>query len=499
MDTSLYLGIGVGLALAALGAIAWRRALAARRERQRSTHGRRRGDTVDALTGLPSRNVFDERATAAMEVAENAARPGCALYAGLDDFRLVNDRHGHPVGDEVLRRVATLLQQAVGEHTLICRVAGDEFAVWLDMPLDPAKDVADRIVALFKDPIVVQDHELQLGISVGIALFPDHGTRNRIMLSAATAMRAVKAAGGHAQMVYRPELAAVQREQADLVRDLRQAVENKEFELYYQPKIDSHSRQVTAAEALLRWRHPKRGMVSPDVFIPLAERHGLIASIGDWVLDEAIKQAAAWRKFGLGLRVAVNVSGYQMRQDDFAARLERGLRSHGVAADGVTCEVAETAAMEDSVVTQRAFGRLGRLGVHVSIDEFGAGQSRLTQLQRLPARELKIDRALVAELAASTAVLAVVQAIIQMAHTLKLRVVAVGVETEAQRDQLLALGCDEMQGYLFAKPMSARALGLWAMDAPSALSPAFDSSHFKPTQTLSLGAMASTEIMSTRP
>jgi EAL domain-containing protein (putative c-di-GMP-specific phosphodiesterase class I) len=239
-------------------------------------------------------------------------------------------------------------------------------------------------------------------------------------------------------------------------------------------------------------------MVSPGVFIPLAEHHGLIASIGDWVLDEALKQAAAWRKFGLNLRVAVNVSGYQMRQDDFAARLERGLRSHDVAADGITCEIAEPAAMEDGVVTQRAFGRLGKLGVHVSIDDFGAGQSRLTKLRRLPVRELKINRALVAELAASEETRTVVQAIIQMAHTLKLRVVAVGVESEAQRDQLMALGCDEMQGYLFAKPMSARALGLWAMDAPAALSPAFDSSQFKPTQTLSVSAMTPTQVMSTR-
>ena len=499
MDISLYLGVGVGLALAALGGLAWSRMLAARRERQRSTHGRRRGDTVDALTGLPSRNVFDERASAAMEAAENAARPGCALYAGLDDFRLVNDRHGHPEGDEVLRLVAARLQHTVGERTLMCRVAGDEFAVWLDMPLEQATDMADRIVALFKDPIVVQGHEHQLGISVGVAVFPDHGTRSRIMLSAATAMRAVKAAGGHAQMVYRAELAAAQREQAELVRDLRQAVANKEFEPFYQPKIDSHSRQVTAAEALLRWRHPKRGMVSPGVFIPLAERHGLIAAIGDWVLEEAIKQAAAWRKFGLSLRVAVNVSGYQMRQDDFASRLERGLRSHDVEADGITCEIAEAAAMEDSVVTQRAFGRLGKLGVHVAVDDFGAGQSRLTKLRRLPVRELKIDRALVAELAASEEARTVVQAIIQMAHTLKLRVVAVGVESEAQRDHLMALGCDEMQGYLFAKPMSARALGLWAMDAPAALSPAFHSSQFKPTQPLSVSAMASTQLMSTRP
>lgn len=499
MDTSLYLGIGVGLALAALGTVVWKRTLAARRERQPSTHGRRRSDTVDALTGLPSRHVFDERATAAMEAAENAGRPGCALYAGLDDLRLVNDRHGQTEGEEVLRGAAALLQQAVCEHTLMCRVAGDEFAVWLDMPLDQAKDVADRIVALFKDPVVVQDRAHQLGISVGVALFPDHGTRSRIMVSAATAMRAVKAVGGNAPMVYHPELAALQREQAELVRDLRQAIGTKELELYYQPKIDSHSHQVTAAEALLRWRHPKRGMVSPDVFIPLAERHGLIAAIGDWVLDEALKQAAAWRKFGLSLRVAVNVSGYQMRQDDFAARLERGLRSHELAADDITCEIAETAAMEDTLVTHRAFGRLGKLGAHVSLDDFGAGQSSLTLLQRLPIRELKIDRTLVAELALSEQTRTIVQAIVQMGHTLQLRVVAVGVETEAQRDLLLALGCDEMQGYLFAKPMSARALGLWAMDAPAALAPAFHSSQFKPTQPLSISAMASTQLMSTRP
>ena len=500
MDMGGYLGIGVGLVLAGLAAVVWARKQAAPRpEPQPPTHGRRRSDTVDELTGMLARNVFDEQATAAMEAAERAARPGCALYVGLDGFRLVNDRHGHAVGDEVLRQAGAVLRGAAGEGTLMCRVAGAEFAFWLEQPLEQARVTADRMVELFKDPLAAQGQEHPLGISVGIAVFPDHGTRNRIMVSAATAMRAVREAGGHAHMVFRPELAAMQRDQVELTRDLRQAIGSKQLELYYQPKIDSHSREVTAAEALLRWRHPQRGVVSPEVFIPLAERHGLIGAIGDWVLDEALKQAAAWRKFGLRMRVAVNVSGYQMRQDDFANRLERGLRSHGLEANDITCEIAESVAMEDTAVTHRAFERIGKLGVHLSIDDFGTAQSSLTKLRRLPVGELKIDRAFVADLASSEEAQTVVQATVQMAHTLNLRVVAEGVETEMQRDRLLALGCDEMQGFLFAKPMSARAFGLWAMDAPSALSPAFSSSSFKETQPLSAAMMASTQLMSTRP
>ena len=223
-------------------------------------------------------------------------------------------------------------------------------------------------------------------------------------------------------------------------------------------------------------------MISPAVFIPLAERTGLIQEIGSWVLDEALRQAAAWRDKGLRMRVAINVSGHQMRAGDFVDQLERGLARHGLSAGRFTCEITETVAMEDTAATQRAFVRLGELGVHVSIDDFGTGHSSLAMLRRLPVAELKIDRAFVSDLADSEGARSIALAVMQMAKSLGLRVVAEGVETEAQRDILIGMGCDELQGYLFGKPMPAASLAVWAMDDTGAAPISFRPSLFKATE-----------------
>jgi EAL domain-containing protein (putative c-di-GMP-specific phosphodiesterase class I) len=243
---------------------------------------------------------------------------------------------------------------------------------------------------------------------------------------------------------------------------------------------------VTAAEALLRWQHPRRGYISPDVFIRLAERHGLISTIGRWVIDEACQQAAAWRDRGLRMRIAINISGHQLRQDDLVDHIEAALRRHAIPPRRMTCEITESVAMEDTRQTHAAFERLRAAGLHVSIDDFGTGHSSLASLRRLPAAELKIDRAFVTDLAGSGHARSIVQAVIQMAHTLGLRVVAEGVETEAQRDALVEMGCDELQGYLFAKPMSATALALWAEGDGDAPAPDFRPSLFDLTQPAEL-------------
>ena len=256
--------------------------------------------------------------------------------------------------------------------------------------------------------------------------------------------------------------------------------------LYYQPKLEAATLKITAAEALLRWRHPVLGLVSPGVFIPVAERHGLIGAIGDWVVDEATRQAGVWKERGLRMRVAINVSAYQMRQDDFVDRLERALLRHALHAARFTCEITESVAMEDTAATVRAFERMGRMGLHVSIDDFGTGHSSLASLRRLPAGELKIDRAFVTDLATSEDARSIARAIVQMAHTLGLRVVAEGVETAAQCEQLVAMGCDELQGFLFAKPMPAHMLELWAMDDDGPAPLQFRESLFMETQPAAL-------------
>jgi EAL domain-containing protein (putative c-di-GMP-specific phosphodiesterase class I) len=314
-----------------------------------------------------------------------------------------------------------------------------------------------------------------------VAVYPEHGSRPRLLGHANLAMRSVKLGGGASYAAFHPSMAVDLREQAELLQDLRGAIERGQLQLYYQPKIDARSLQVTAAEALLRWQHPQRGMVSPSVFIPLAEKHGLIRRIGAWVIEEACRQAAEWRARGLRMRVAVNLSGHQLRQDDLVEYIQACIARHHIRPERLTVEITESVAMEDTAHTRAAFDRLRQAGLHVSIDDFGTGHSSLAALRKLPAAELKIDRAFVTDLASSAEARNIAQAIVQMAHTLDMRVVAEGVENEAQRDLLVAMGCDELQGYLFAKPMTPTALGLWAQDDGDCGHTAFRPSLFDPT------------------
>ena len=281
---------------------------------------------------------------------------------------------------------------------------------------------------------------------------------------AALAMRSIKSNGGGGFCLYDLKMGVEVREQTMLVNDLRQALELKQFELYFQPKMDALSLQVTAAEALLRWHHPERGIVSPDIFIPLAERYGLISAIGNWVLEEACTTAARWRERGLRMRVAVNFSGYQVREEDLVDRIEAALRRHHIQPGRFTCEITESVAMEDTRVTQRTFDKMRQAGFHVSIDDFGTGYSSLGTLRKLPAAELKIDRTFVSDLEESEDARSIVKSIVDMARALGLRVVAEGVETVGQRELLIAMGCDELQGFLFSLPIPAQELERLALD-----------------------------------
>jgi diguanylate cyclase (GGDEF)-like protein len=436
---------------------------------------------TDAVTGLMSRPAFETALAQALDGERGAERSGALLYAGLDGFRLVNEGHGHAQGDKVLGAAAWRLREVCGQRVPMCRMAGDEFAIWLNADAATCEVIAGRVADGLAGGLELDGQRFAAGVSVGVALFPKHGSSAQLIARAAAAMRSVKRAGGGSHALFDPRVETEQREELKIAQDLRQAIARRELELVYQPKIDASSLQVTAVEALLRWKHPHMGMVSPARFIPIAEKHGLIEAIGNWVLEAALEQAALWRKAGLRMRVAINVSGYQMRQDNFARLLETGLRAHGLQPNRFTCEITESVAMEDTQVTRRAFARLSKLGVHVSIDDFGTGHSSLATLRRLPAQELKIDRAFVADMATDADARAIAEAVLTMARALGLRVVAEGVETPAQRDLLMQMGCDELQGYLFAKPMSARAIVLWAMDAPASLAQTFSPSLFKDT------------------
>jgi diguanylate cyclase (GGDEF)-like protein len=439
----------------------------------------------DPLTGLVTRPEFELALEEAALECDRSGAPLAVFYLGLDNFHDFNETYGLRVGDELLVQVARRLTSLVGSGPVVCRLTGDEFAMLVPGDADEAGRTATQLCSALQQPFEPVGMALLVTASVGIAMYPDHGSRPRLLAHAALAMRSVKQVGGASHGLYDPAMGVDQRNQAELVHDLRLAIEHGQLELYYQPKIDAHSLQITAAEALLRWQHPRRGMVSPTVFIPLAERHGLIGVLGNWVIAEACRQAGLWREQGLRMRMAVNLSGLQLRQDDLVQRIEAALRRHGIPAERLTCEITESVAMEDTTQTRAAFERLRLLGVHVSIDDFGTGHSSLAFLRRLPAAELKIDRAFVTDLANSAEARSIAKAIVQMAHTLELRVVAEGVETEAQRDILLELQCDELQGFLFAKPMPAFTLALWASDDRGdnglGQAAAFRSSLFDPT------------------
>jgi diguanylate cyclase (GGDEF)-like protein len=421
---------------------------------------------LDHLTGLPSRLFFESRLREAAKRCAAKSSRMAVLFIDLDGFKPVNDTFGHASGDRVLEQVGLRLKSLARNHCIAARVGGDEFLLLVTEAGAPdvVAELARGLIDTLSQPYTLDGREVSIACSVGIALYPDKGDPTKLIARADAAMYAAKRAGGARHCFYAPEMDAGTQRNFDLLRDLRRALANDEFELYFQPKIDARSGKVTAAEALLRWNHPTEGLVMPAAFITLAERAGLIGPIGNWVIEAACKQARAWRDKGLRMRVAINLSAHQMRQDDIADRITEALTRHRIHPSLLTCEITETAAMEDTGATQETFRRLGELGAHLSIDDFGTGYSSLGYLRQLPAEELKIDASFVKDLDQSADARAVIDAVIKLAHALGLKVVAEGVETVRQQTILSELGCDELQGYLFARPMSARALLLWALD-----------------------------------
>ena len=438
------------------------------------------GSNEDSLTGLPTRVFFERRLYDSAKRCDTRRGRLAVLFIDLDGFKPVNDSFGHSSGDRVLERVGKRLKAVVRGNDVVARVGGDEFVLLLNgATQESAAQTAALVIDALSKPYSIEDREVTISCSIGIALYPDRCAANKLIARADAAMYAAKRAGGSRHCFFSPEMDMDAEANFDMVRDLRQALAearpNEGLELYFQPKIDALSGKVTAAEALVRWQHPQRGLIGPDAFIPLAERSGLIVPLGNWVIEAACKQARAWRDRGLRMRVAINLSAHQMRQDDLADRIADALRRHRIHPSLLTCEITESAAMEDTGTTQETFRRLGELGAHLSIDDFGTGYSSLSYLRQLPAEELKIDMSFVKDVDRSPDARAVVDAVVKLAHALGLKVVAEGVETPRQQQALVELGCDELQGFLFAKPMTGRALLLWALADRSKLSDFRDS------------------------
>lgn len=441
----------------------------------------------DELTGLPNRLSFEGRLAQAQRQADAQQGQVALLVVALDGFKHVNEDFGHECGDRLLQRIAQRLRGLVTPHAA-ARLGGDEFLLLLqgESPAQQALVLAVQVIDAVAQPCNAHERELSVSCSVGLALYPQHGSMSALITHAGVAMRAAKGAGGSTYAVFDARMVVDTRDQAELLRDLRMALARAQLELFYQPKIHAPSAQITGVEALLRWHHPQRGTISPNIFIPMAERHGLINALGAWVIDEACRQARAWRDEGLRMRVAINLSAHQLRQRDLPQRIAQALRKHQINPDLLTCEITESVAMEDTEATLRFFTELAAVGVHISIDDFGSGYSSLAYLRKLPAGELKIDRSFVLDLESSEEARKIASAVVQLAQALKLKVVAEGVETEEQYQILRQFGCDELQGFLFARPMSAKALGLWAMANEGPRSIQFSESLFKETQAVAL-------------
>ncbi|MEQ1805794.1 MAG: EAL domain-containing protein [Burkholderiaceae bacterium] len=429
----------------------------------------------DPLTGLPNRLLFVDRLHQAIAHAKRHGKRVAIMFIDLDHFKRVNDTLGHAAGDELLRVVGTRLEQSIrasdsvsserGDATPaargIARLGGDEFSLMLG-DMDNAADaanVAQRLMAALAVPLIVQCTELYISASVGVAMYPDDGADvDALLMNADTAMYRAKEAGRGGFQFYDESMNARALERLVMEGMLRKALERSEFVLHYQPRISLTQGRIVGAEALIRWQHPERGWVSPQEFIPLAEEAGLIIPIGEWAIDAACRQSAAWRAEGIEFGpVAVNLASTHLRVRTLPELVARALREHALPPCALELEVTESMLMADPELCVETARQLSNLGVSLSIDDFGTGYSSLSYLKRLPIKSLKIDQSFVRNLTTDPDDAAIITAINAMAHTLKLKVIAEGVETEAQRAFLQAGGCDEFQGYLACRAVEAGA------------------------------------------
>jgi diguanylate cyclase (GGDEF)-like protein len=413
----------------------------------------------DALTGLPNRTLFRDRLTHAMAQADRYHQKLAVLFLDLDRFKAINDTLGHNVGDQLLKIAAERLRSCVRDCDTVARLGGDEFTVIVDdiMEVQDAAVVAQKILDTLSQPFNLHGHEVFISVSVGITLYPtDDESADNLLRNADSAMYRAKEYGRNNYQFYVADMNVKARARLMLESSLRRALDRGEFTLYYQPRVDLFSGRVIGAEALLRWRHPEMGLVPPVEFIPILEETGMIIPVGDWVLRQASQQNRAWQDMGLPpIRMAVNLSVRQFIQKDLAESVLRILEQVGLSPEYMELEITEDLLLEHNQTNIITLTKLRNQGIHISIDDFGTGYSSLSYLKRLPIDTLKIDQSFVRDIDTDPDNKAIASAIIAMANSLHLNVLAEGVETDEQLAFLRAQGCNEIQGFSFSHPLPA--------------------------------------------
>jgi len=430
-------------------------------ERKQSEERMRHIAQHDALTGLPNRMALLMRLAQLLPEARRHGWKIAMMFIDLDRFKIINDTLGHQVGDELLREVACRLSSVVRETDFVARLGGDEFVIILPgiASVADAAIVAGKTIAALSSAIEANGHELHTSPSIGISIFPDDGPDgDTILKNADTAMYHAKAAGRNNFQFFAAEMNRITSERLSIEHKLRHAIARNELALCFQPQFNAGSATPTGVEALLRWHHPTEGVISPARFIPVAEETGIIVEIGEWVLATACREMKRWIDAGLKpMRIAVNVSARQLRRRDFCETVANVLTVSGLPAELLELEITESSVMENPQEAVQILQRLGGMGVTLAIDDFGTGYSSLAYLKLFPIDHLKIDRSFVADIETDLNDRAIAFGTIALAHSLGLKVIAEGVETEDQLELLRTNGCDEVQGYLMSKPLYSSA------------------------------------------
>lgn len=433
-----------------------------RRQRLRAEEAAQHQAHYDLLTDLPNRTMFVDRLTLALAHANRYRKMLAILFVDLDRFKTIIDTLGHAVGDRLLRGVAERLRQCLDEGDTLARMGGDEFVVLLPQihRADKAVRVAHQILEVLKPSFMFNGHELHITTSIGIALYPYDGEDTDTLLkNADTALYRAKEQGRNNYQLYTPAMNARAFERLALENSLRKALERQEFLLHYQPQLELKTGQIIGIEALLRWQHPDLGLVYPAEFIPLAEETGLIVPLGEWVLRTACAQNRTWRAAGLPpITMAVNLSARQFQHHDLVETIARILKETDLEPGGLEVEITESIAMQNADYTIVILKELKDMGIQISLDDFGTGYSSLSYLKKFPLDTLKIDQSFIRDLSSEANDAAIANAVIVLAHSLKLNVLAEGVETREQETFLKDKGCDRYQGYLFSNPLPAPVL-----------------------------------------